>query len=355
MSAAISSPSATKAASEMNPIRLPQMGCGTWAWGNRLLWKYEPGMDDNLQDVFDLCVNNGVTLFDTGDSYGTGKLSGRSESLLGKFTGEYLVRNNSVPNFERYRDRICLATKLAPYPWRFGRKSIIKAATASRGRMGQLDIAQLHWSTANYAPWQEPGLLNGLCDLYEQGIIRGVGLSNFGPKRLQKIYPIFRDRQIPILTLQIQYSLLSTQPVTELGLKDICDELGIKIIAYSPLCLGVLTGKYSEMDDEGEYNKKLYPKGLRNLLFRNLVPNAEPVVNCIREIAQERDRTPSQVALNWCIAKGTIPIPGAKNLKQAKDNLGAIGWGLSGGEIGALDKAAAAVEEPMVQNIFQSR
>ncbi|MGD1852111.1 MAG: aldo/keto reductase [Cyanophyceae cyanobacterium] len=327
---------------ETNPIQLPQMGCGTWAWGNRLLWNYDPAMDDDLQQVFNVCVNNGVTLFDTGDSYGTGKLNGRSESLLGKFAITYNGNN---------RDVLCLATKLAPYPWRLTRQSLMNAANASRDRMGRLDLAQLHWSTANYAPWQESPLLNALCDLYEQGLIRGVGLSNFGPQRLKKIYPIFRDRQVPLLTLQIQYSLLSTYPVTNLGLKEICDELGIKIIAYSPLCLGVLTGKYSDSNQP----QKAYPKGLRNLLFRQLVPNAEPVINCLRAIANERNKTLTQVALNWCIAKDTIPIPGAKTIKQAQDNLGAMGWLLDDGEVDALDKTAATIDKPMVQNIFQSR
>jgi len=63
-------------------LSLPIMGCGTWAWGNRLLWGYDPSMDRQLQEVFNLCVDRGVTLFDTGDSYGTGKLNGRSETLL---------------------------------------------------------------------------------------------------------------------------------------------------------------------------------------------------------------------------------------------------------------------------------
>lgn len=323
------------------------MGCGTWAWGNQLLWNYNPAMDGDLQQVFNTCVSNGITLFDTGDSYGTGKFNGRSESLLGQFAKDYSGTNGGING-----DRLCLATKLAPYPWRLTRNSIINAGQTSRDRLGgRLDLAQLHWSTANYAPWQEPALLNGLCDLYEQGIIRGVGLSNFGPKRLKKIYPIFRDRQIPILTLQIQYSLLSTYPVTELGLKETCDELGIKIIAYSPLCLGVLTAKYHQ----SQTSKPNYPKGIRSLLFRQLVPNAEPVVNCLQAIATERNKTAAQIALNWCIAKGTIPIPGAKTLKQAQDNIGAIGWLLTDGEVDALDKAAASITKPMVQNIFQSR
>jgi pyridoxine 4-dehydrogenase len=202
---------------------LPQMGCGTWAWGNRLLWGYDRSMDSQLQSVFNLCVRNGVTLFDTGDSYGTGKLNGQSEKLLGKFEQEYQGEN---------KERICLATKLAAYPWRLTAKSMVAAGKASAQRMGRVDLAQMHWSTANYFPWQEWQLLDGLADLYEQGLIKGVGLSNYGTKRLKQVYQKFSDRNIPIATLQVQYSLLSTYPVTELGIKETCDELGIKLRHY---------------------------------------------------------------------------------------------------------------------------
>ena len=99
-------------------IALPEMGCGTWAWGNRLLWGYLPAMDEALQTVFNHCVAQGVTLFDTGDSYGTGRLNGRSESLLGQFSTAYQGAN---------RNRLCLATKLAAYPWRLTRSSMINA------------------------------------------------------------------------------------------------------------------------------------------------------------------------------------------------------------------------------------
>jgi pyridoxine 4-dehydrogenase len=314
------------------------MGCGTWAWGNRLLWGYDESMDDQLQEVFNFCVSHGVTLFDTGDSYGTGKLSGQSEKLLGKFAQEYSGIN---------QDDICLATKLAPYPWRLTKGSMVAAGKASARRLGRVDLVQMHWSTANYFPWQEWQLLDGLADLYQQGLVKGVGLSNYGTTRLKKVYRKLRDRNIPITSLQVQYSLLSTYPVTELGLKEVCDELGIKLIAYSPLCLGILTGKYSEASK--------YPKGLRGLLFKRLVPEAKYLLNCLRAIAESRNKTMSQVALNWCIAKGTIPIPGAKNLQQAQENIGAKDWQLDGGEVAELDHAAKSINKPMVQNIFQTK
>ncbi|MGD1917787.1 MAG: aldo/keto reductase [Pleurocapsa sp.] len=317
---------------------LPQMGCGTWAWGNRLLWGYDESMDSQLQEVFNLCVSNGVTLFDTGDSYGTGKLNGQSEKLLGQFDSEYQGEN---------KNNICLATKLAAYPWRLTRKSMVNAAQASMKRIGRIDLAQMHWSTANYFPWQEEQLLDGLGDLYEQGLVKGIGLSNYGTRRLKRIHAKFSRRSIPIATLQVQYSLLSTYPVTELGIKETCDELGIKLIAYSPLCLGILTGKYTDY--------KTYPKGLRGLLFRRLVPEAKSLLDCLNAIAQYRNKTMAQVAINWCIAKGALPIPGAKNIKQAQENIAAKDWQLDAGEVAELDLAAGRIGKPMVQNIFQTQ
>ncbi|WP_427162833.1 aldo/keto reductase [Aliinostoc sp. HNIBRCY26] len=318
---------------------LPQMGCGTWAWGNQLLWGYDESMDDQLQAVFNLCVSHGVTLFDTGDSYGTGRLQGRSELLLGKFSRTYQGVN---------QEHICIATKLAAYPWRWTRQSMIQACNASARRLGRnVDLVQMHWSTANYAPWQEEGLLDGLADLYEQGVVKGVGLSNYGTKRLRRVHQKFAARGVPIKTLQVQYSLLSTYPVTELGLKAVCDELGIQLIAYSPLALGILTGKYSENNP--------YPKGIRGLLFRQLLPGARSLLTCLQAIATSRNKTMSQVAINWCICKGTIPIPGAKSVTQAQDNLGALGWQLDAGEIAELDQVAARTDKKMVQNIFQTK
>lgn len=320
-------------------LSLPVMGCGTWAWGNQLLWGYQTSMDEQLQAVFNLCVSNGVTLFDTGDSYGTGKFNGRSESLLGRFSQEYQGVG---------KENICIATKLAAYPWRWTSQAMVSAGMASARRLGRnIDLVQMHWSTANYAPWQEVRLLDGLADLYQQGLVKAVGLSNYGPKRLRWVHKKFSAIGVPISTLQVQYSLLSTYPVTELGLKEVCDELGIKLIAYSPLALGILTGKFSE--------KHTFPKGIRGLLFKQLVPKAKPLLECLREIANYRHKTMSQVAINWCICKGTIPIPGAKSLQQAQDNIGALGWQLSESEVSELDQAAARSEKKMVQNIFQTK
>ena len=318
--------------------KLPEMGCGTWAWGNRLLWDYQPHMDSELQAVFNHCMEQGVTFFDTGDSYGTGKLKGQSEKLLGRFFQQYQGSQSS---------NLCLATKLAPYPWRLTKQSIVSAGEASASRLGQLNLVQMHWTTANYFPPQEGPLLDGLAELCQKGIAQGVGLSNYGPKRLRWAHKRLSQQGIAIRTLQVQYSLLSTYPVTQLDLKSICDELGIQLIAYSPLALGLLTGKYRKPDD--------LPEGFRRFALGKIVTGIHPLLDCLDRISEKLDKTPAQIAINWCICKGTLPITGAKTLEQAKQNTGALGWRLDQGQVEALDQASRDCRRQMVQNIFQSR
>lgn len=321
------------------PIIWPAMGCGTWAWGNKLLWGYQPAMDGELEWVFGQCVTAGITFFDTGDSYGTGRLQGQSEKLLGQFSQAYEGLN---------QDKICLATKLAPYPWRLTPQAMVGAGIASQQRLQRpIDLVQLHWSTANYAPWQEQSLLKGLVQLCQRGHAKALGLSNFGPKRLQKAYDFCQNEGVSIASLQVQYSLLSTDSVGKLGLKELCDQLGIKLIAYSPLTLGLLTGKYGPQGP--------FPLGIRGLLFRRLLPKIQPLLDTLQAIAREREKTMAQVALNWCICQGTMPIPGAKNCQQVQENLGALGWQLDRGEMDELNNQAATLPQTMVQNIFQSR
>lgn len=319
-------------------LYLSPMGCGTWSWGNRFLWGYNPNMDQELQQVFNLHVSQGVTWFDTGDSYGTGKLNGRSETLLGKFTKEYSGD---------HQEEITIATKLAVYPWRLTPQSLINACGKSAQRLGKpVDLVQMHWSPSKYLPWQEKPLWEGLIKLYHQGLVKGVGLSNYGAKNLQRADNFFRDNGVKISTLQVQYSLLSTYPFTDLGLKELCQELDIKIIAYSPLTLGLLTGKYTDTNS--------LPSGPRKSLFKQLIPAIQPLLLTLSAIAQDNGKSMAQVAINWCICQGTIPIPGAKNLTQARENIGALGWRLSTAEVTELEKVALNLKKKMIQNIFQT-
>jgi pyridoxine 4-dehydrogenase len=218
---------------------------------------------------------------------------------------------------------------------------------ASLRRMGleKIALAQLHWSTANYAPLQERLMWDGLVAIYEAGLVDAVGVSNYGPKQLQRIYTYLERRGVPLAAVQVQYSLLS-RGKRQQDVKAACDDLGVALISYSPLALGVLTGKYSLQDPS------TLPGGPRGFLFKQILPGLAPLTETLVTIAAERKKSPSQVAINWCIAKGTVPIPGAKSLRQAEDNLGALGWRLNEGEVRALEEASDRVPRQMQQNIF---
>ena len=178
------------------------IGFGTWAWGNKAIWGYDAQRDDSrLRATFRQALSSGLNLIDTADSYGTGSLNGRSEVLLGDFIAE-------LPALRRAQ--LTVATKLAPFPWRWGRRGFDAAFEASRTRLkGQLRRVQLHWSTARYAPWQETGLLDGLVELVLAGRVDELGLSNLGPQRLVLTQRRLLERGVSLRSVQVQCSLLA--------------------------------------------------------------------------------------------------------------------------------------------------
>jgi pyridoxine 4-dehydrogenase len=320
------------------PASPPGIGVGTWAWGNRFLWGYDPGRDDELAACFTRAVARGLRFFDTADSYGTGRLLGRSETLLGRFCA-------ALP--EEGRHGLVVATKLAPFPWRLGRGGFARAFEASRRRLGgKLDRVQLHWSTARYAPWQEPPLLDGLADLVARGEVAEVGVSNLGPRRLRRVHRQLAERGVPLRSVQVQLSLLSPQPLAPGGVAEVCRELGIELIAYSPLALGLLS--------QAPGPAATPPAGPRGVLFRRLWPRVQPLLEGMERIARARDCRGVAVALNWCRAHGALPIPGLRRVDQVDEVGDALGWRLDPSEREELDRLARDCEARMPANPFQS-
>jgi len=265
-------------------------------------------------------------------------LEGKSEKLLGQFIREYQGGKGAKD--------VLIATKLAPYPFRIGKGSIIDATRQSIKRLdrGMVDIGQLHWAPP--LGWQEKAYWEGFAELYRNNEIRAIGLSNYGPKKLAQAQEFIRSQGAELSSNQVQFSLVSTLPEKS-GLLDAAKGLGVRLIAYSPLGLGLLTGRYTE---------ERLPQGPRRVLFKELLPELRPVLQTMEEIKTTRKGgvTYSQIALNWCRAKGTIPIVGLKNVVQAKENLGALSWRLSSSEVEALDRAVKGMKKQTLQNIFQS-
>ncbi|WP_259724316.1 aldo/keto reductase [Synechococcus sp. CS-1332] len=320
------------------PSGVAAVGVGTWAWGNQFLWGYDPAQDAELAACFRRAVDLGLTVFDTADSYGTGRFGGRSESLLGGFV-------EALPPDRR--GALTVATKLAPFPWRLGRRGFERAFEASRRRLrGHLDRVQLHWSTARYAPWQEAALLEGLADLVEQGRVGSLGVSNLGPRRLRLVHGRLARRGLRLSSLQVQLSLLAPDALAAEGVAPVCRELGIELLAYSPLALGLL----SRPPGEGQ----ALPPGPRGLLFRRLQPRIQPLLQTMERIACAHNAPMAAVAINWCRAHGALPLVGLRRVDQAEAAAAATSWCLDDGERRDLDRVAQRCDGRMPANPFQS-
>lgn len=306
-----------------NGPEVAPLGIGTWAWGDKLFWSY--GKDygaDQLREAFQAALEQGVNFFDTAEVYGLGE----SEKLLGQFMKE--------------TDRpVHIATKYFPFPWRFSAQAVTDALTASLERLQvqKVGLYQVH------APFDlligQRTLMNALADEVEKGRIGAIGVSNYSAEQMQKAHKYLAARGIRLAVNQVRYSLLSRQIETK-GILAAAKDLGITILAYSPLAQGLLTGKYTpESSNTPHGARRIDPsfttKGLEKIA---------PLVNTLKTIGEIHQRTPAQVALNWLIMQGNvIPIPGAKNAQQAKQNAGALGWTLTADEIAQLDEISRQV------------
>jgi len=298
-------------------LLVPEMGVGAWSWGDQTTWGYGTVGGANQESIaaaYQACIANGITLIDTAEIYGNGV----SETILGKLLA-------ATPPAQR--SKIQIATKFFPSDPNTdmprSAKELIPALDASLRRLQvkQVDLYQIHG----------PGLLSdgtqiglALAEAVQSGRCKAVGVSNFALDEMMPVYTALEKQGIPLASNQIEFSLLRQLPKTG-GLLAACNDLGIGILAYSPLGMGRLTGKY------GPAKKKL-PIG--RTFGRVPAGTLDPLLAKMREIgAKHGEKTPAQVALNWLICNSVVPIPGAKNAQQARDNAGALGWRLTSDEV----------------------
>jgi aryl-alcohol dehydrogenase-like predicted oxidoreductase len=296
-------------------LQISPMGIGTWQWGDRIVWDYGKGgfSDDDLRPGFQVSLQVGINFFDTAEAYG----SGRSETLLGqqvRACGRNLV----------------IASKFVPYPWRIAKSNLKVALKHSLDRLGleELDLYQIHLPLP---PHPVTFWADALADVVYDGLVKAVGVSNFSRDQMRRAYDVLAKRGIPLASNQVRYNLFDHSPEKN-GVLPACRELGVTLIAYSPLAQGLLTGKYTPQ-------KPL--SGTRGIQLNRHLGNLQPQIELMRQIGQAHNhKSPAQVALNWLICKGVVPIPGAKNAQQATENAGALGWRLNESEIAVLEAAS---------------
>lgn len=291
-------------------VEISQIGLGTWQFGSKG-WGFE--RDFNKADAISLvhkALDLGINLIDTAEVYGRGE----SERIVGEAIKDY------------DREEIVLCTKFFPKAVR--PSAVVRALKKSLNRLDTdfIDIYLIHWP----APWLPLGrTLKNMEKMVDEGLIRYLGVSNFGKGRLSTAQAKTKTHRIQVN--QVNYSIARNS--VEKDLLPYTQNNKITIMAYSPLAQGWLTGKYSQ---------EQVPKGIRrrNSLFSKRNFNrGEELLAMIKEISENHQVTMAQVALNWVTRNpSVVAIPGAKSIAQLEANAGSVDFGLTKAEIDRIKK-----------------
>jgi aryl-alcohol dehydrogenase-like predicted oxidoreductase len=304
--------------SESRDPGLGRIGVGTWQWGDARTWGYGSTYSHaDVQAAYATALDAGLRLFDTAEIYG----GGASERILGGLISQR-------------GDGALIASKYMPYPQRLRERALHAALDRSLARLdvSALDLYQIHWPLGLISHRR---LASALARAVRDGRVRQVGVSNFSARQLRRMHAYLADSGVPLVSNQVEYSLVRRAPEVN-GVLETCGDLGITLIAYSPLGQGLLTGKYDPAHRPSGARRlrgRFRPSGLRR---------AMPLIDTLRAVARDREATPTQVALAWLLhQERVLPIPGVKTAAQMRDVAGAAGLELDAAQIERLDQASA--------------
>jgi aryl-alcohol dehydrogenase-like predicted oxidoreductase len=305
-------------------LKVPRLGVGAMTWGSpsgrsrwgpaKLAYGGTPGPEEERR-AFEASLAAGADLFDTAAMYS----GGASERRLGE-----LAQGRSV----------VIATKFPP-GWLSKAEVFPEALDQSLARLRRstIDLYQHHFPSRRVSI---PVLMGLMADAVQAGKVRAIGVSNYSAAQLRTAHAALAERGVPLASNQVEYSLLHRAPEVN-GVLDACRELGIMLIAYQPLAMGVLTGKYRPGDK---------PRGIRRYgrYYRgDGLQKVQPVVTLLREIGERHSKAPAQVALRWLIQQEIVlPIDGAKNRRLAASYAEALSFSLVDAEVETLDQATTA-------------
>ncbi|KAG0250032.1 hypothetical protein BG011_008709 [Mortierella polycephala] len=298
-------------------ILVSPMAIGTWAWGDST-WGYKPEMFDDIAATWEALQeeSSGINFFDTAEIYGRGE----SERIIGR-----LLKRSE----ENGKPKPVIATKFIPFPWKLNYPScLLNAAKGSMERLG-VDVIDLYQIHGPIHLRSIEVVADALAEAVKLGLVKAVGVSNYSIDQTVRMHAALAKHGIQLASNQVEFSLLRRYPETS-GLIAKCHELGVAVLAYSPLGMGRLSGKYSAENPPPSSRKfSNYP-----------MTELKPLLTIMERIAKEHDVPMTAVALNYTICKGTIPLGGARNPEQARQNAKALGWRLSDKEIEELESVA---------------
>jgi aryl-alcohol dehydrogenase-like predicted oxidoreductase len=312
-------------------LRVPALSFGTGTFGGSGPLFSAWGQSDvaEARRLIDICLEAGVTLFDTADVYS----HGASEEVLGAA-------------IKGRRDAVLVSTKTGlpmgdgPQDWGVSRARLIRAVEDALRRLDtdRIDLLQLHAYDAS-TPVEE--LMATLDTLIAAGKIRYAGVSNYPGWQLMKAQAVADRHGWPRLVAhQVYYSLIGR--AYEADLMPLGRDQGIGALVWSPLGWGRLTGRIGR--------DRPIPAGSRLHGTEQFAPPVETehlyrVVDALEAVAAETGRTVPQIAINWLLQRSTVSsvIIGARNEAQLRDNLGAVGWALTPAQIAALNAASEVI------------
>lgn len=309
-------------------LRVPALSFGTGTFGGSgpLFGAWGQSDAAEARRLVDICLEAGVTLFDTADVYS----AGASEQVLGEA-------------IKGRRDQVLISTKTGlpmgdgPQDWGVSRARLIGAVEASLRRLGtdHIDLLQLHAFDAS-TPAEE--LMGTLDTLITAGKLRYAGVSNYPGWQIMKAQGLAERNGWPRLVAhQVYYSLIGR--AYEWDLMPLAADQGVGALVWSPLGWGRLTGKIGR--------GRPIPEGSRLHDTEQFAPpvteeHLHHVIDALEAVAEDVGKSVPQVAINWLLRRPTVSsvIIGARNEAQLRDNLGAVGWALTPEQVATLDAAS---------------
>ena len=270
-------------------------------------------------------VERGVTFFDTAEVYGP-------------YTNEEIVGEALKP----VRDQVVIATKFG-FNIVDGKmagvnsrpEQIREAAEGSLKRLGVevIDLLYQHRVDPNVPIEDVAGVVK---DLIAEGKVKHFGLSEPGAQTVRRAHAVQ-----PVTALQNEYSLWTRGPETN-GILEACEELGIGLVAYSPLGKGFLTGAMSKDTKIGDNDfRKILPRFTPEAMETN-----QALIDLLKRIGDDKRATPAQIALAWLLARKPwiVPIPGTTKLHRLEENLSAADIALTADDLAEIETAAAVIQ-----------
>jgi aryl-alcohol dehydrogenase-like predicted oxidoreductase len=313
-----------RTAIEITPIGL---GCWQFAGGVGLIGGFwEALSQETVDDIVRASLAGGISWFDTAEVYGRG----RSEQALAHALGAAGRKDGDV----------VVATKWWPIP---RTAASIGATIGDRLRcLGGFSI-DLHQVHQPYSLSSVEAEMEAMAALVAAKKIRAVGVSNFSAAQMRRAHAALARHGIPLASNQVRYSLVD-RGIESNGVLAAAKELGVTVIAYSPLGQGILSGRFH--DDPALVRSRPGPRRYMSLFRASGLERTRPLVDELRRIAAVRAVSPSQVALNWLIHSSgdtVVAIPGASRSRQAEEAAGAMGFRLEAAEMKRLDELSRAL------------